>query len=203
MRRTQAGVSLMELLVSVLMTLVIAGALFSVFTNTFEMRDVVVGQGTTETSARTPLDLLADHLRNAQQYWTTGSTTPTLVSQSSVIAAGSATSVTYYRSNSSSDTVQYWLDGTNLKRTDAGGTTIVMSNVQSLAFTYYVNTSGSYNVDYNDNTKYSPITGSSPTNAERPLLGQIKISARVTIDGYSRELASLVRLRNSPFKVHL
>jgi hypothetical protein len=189
----------MELLVSVLMTLVIAGALFSVFTNTFASRDVVVGQGTAETSARTPLDDLADHLRNAQQYWTTGSTQPTQVTQSSVIADATTTSVTYYASNSSTDTVEYSLSGTNLVRTEGGSSSVVMQNVSSLAFTYYRVPSGS--TAYN-NSSATKITGN-PAAADLPYLNQIKIQASVSIDGYSRELVSLVRLRNSPYKVHL
>ena len=196
MRRTRRAVTLIELLVSVLMTLVISGALFTVFTNTFATRDVVVGQGTAETNARTPIDTLADHLRDAQQYWTTGATNPTQVSQSSVIAAASATSVTYYKSNNPSDTVQYWLSGTNLKRTADGTTTIVMSNVNSLQFTYWKS-----NGTYNDSSATN--IGSSPAAADLPYLSQITIRASVNIDGYSRELASLVRLRNSPYKVHL
>src|SRR5947209_14181646 len=111
MSRTRRGVTLIEMLVSLLMTIVIAGALFAIFTNTYQSRDFVVGQGGAETDARTPLDNLADHLRDAQQYWTTGGTTPTAVNQSSVIAAGSKTSVTYYESNNSSDTVRLWLSG--------------------------------------------------------------------------------------------
>jgi hypothetical protein len=184
------------MLVSLLMTLVIAGALFSVFTNTFASRDVVVGQGNAETNVRTPLDTLADHLRDAQQYWTTGSNMPTQVSQSAVIADASATSVTYYKSNSSTDTVQYWLDGTDLKRTADGSTTVVMSNVNSLAFTYWKS-----NGNYNDSSATN--IGSSPAAADLPYLSQITIDASVNIDGYSRELVSLVRLRNSPYKVHL
>lgn len=199
MKRTRAGVTLIELLVSVLMTLVIAGALFTVFTNTFEMRDVVVGQGTTETAARTPIDTLADHLRNGQQYWTTGTVTPTAVNQSSVIADGSATSVTYYRSNSASDTVRYFLDGTNLKRTDGSGTVIVMSDVSSLLFEYFKPEGTSQN--YNDSGVQQ--TATPPVAADLPLLCEIRITARVLKDGYSRELVSRVRLRNSPFKLHL
>lgn len=196
MRRTRAGVTLIELLVSVLMTLVISGALFSVFTNTFATRDVVVGQGNAETSARTPIDNLADHLRDAQQYWTTGSNTPTQVTQSSVIAAATTNSISYYKSNSVSDTVTYWLDGTNLKRTADGTTSIVMSGVNSLSFTYW-KSDGNYN-----DSSATPIVGN-PATADLPLLNQIKIQASVNIDGYSRELASLVRLRNSPYKLHL
>ena len=200
MRCTRAGLTLVEMLVSLLMTLVIAGALFTVFVNTFQSRDVVVGQGTAETNARTPIDDLADHLRDAQQYWTTGASQPSQVTQSKVIADGSATSITYYKSNSSTDTVQYWLDGTNLKRTADGTTSVVLSNVNALQFIYYkTSASGNYN-----NSVVAPTDNpSAPTAAELPYLSQIKITASVNIDGFQRELASLVRLRNSPYKVHL
>jgi len=199
MRRTQAGMSITELLVSLLMTLVISGALFTAFVNTFQARDTVIGQGTVESAARTPIDDLADHLRNAQQYWTTGSTTPTAVTQSMVIAAGTTTSVTYYKSNSSTDTVRYWLSGSNLQRTADGTTTTVLANVQSLLITYYKDAGGNYNVDYNSLTK----TGSTLTSADLPLISEVNIYAKVVIDGFKRDLACRVRLRNSPYKLHL
>lgn len=205
MRRSRSGTTLIEMLVSLLMTLVIGAALFSVFTNTYQMHDAAVGQGTTETAARTPIDDLADHLRDAQQYWNTvAGAQPTSVSQSSVIAAGTASSVTYYESNSSSDTVRYWLSGTNLERTVGGNTTVVLTNVQALTFTYYKAPSGSYNVDYNDVSLFTTTTNANqPSAAELPYLSQIGIDATVTIGGYTRELACVVRLRNSPYKVNL
>jgi hypothetical protein len=185
------------MLVSLLMTLVIAGALFTVFVNTFQSREVVVGQGTAETSARTPIDDLADHLRDAQ-YHKIGSGTS--VTDYSVIADAAATSVTYYKSDSATDTVQYWLDGTDLKRTADGTTTVVLGNVNKLEFVYYKT---GVNGNYNNSVVAQTDNASAPTAAERPYLSQIKITASVTIDGFQRELASLVRLRNSPYKVHL
>jgi Tfp pilus assembly protein PilV len=199
MKRRQMGLTLIELLISLLMSLVVAAGLFSIFTNTFAMHDAVVSQGSAETSARTPLDDVADHLRDAQQYWTTGAVTPTLVTQSSVIANATTTSVTYYRSNLSSDTVRYWLNGTNLTRTAGGTDTVLMGGVKTLTFTYWKapNANGNYN-----NSSATKIIGN-PVAAELPFLNQITIDASVTVDGYSRELVSLVRLRNSPYKVHL
>lgn len=197
MRRSRAGITFIELLVSLLMTIVVAGGLFSVFKNTFESRDFVVGQGGAETAARTPIDVLADHIRNAQQcHIGSGSA----VTDYSVIANGTATSVTYYKSDSSTDTVQYRLNGTNLERIADGATTTVLSGVQSLVIKYYVPSTagGNYN-----NSGVQLIAGASPTAAERPLLIQISIAASVKVDGYVRDMTSLVRLRNSPRKVHL
>lgn len=199
MRRFQAGVSYIELLVSLLMTIVIAGGLFSVFKNTYESRDFVVGQGTAETAARTPIDTLADHIRDAQQcHIGSGSN----VTDYSVIANGTATSVTYYKSDSSTDTVKYWLSGTDLKRTADGSTTTVLSNVQSLQFNYK-KTPASGNYNNLDTNLLDTSNPNAPSAAELPYLSQIAISASVKIDGYVRDMASLVRLRNSPRKIHL
>ena len=199
MSAKRAGVTLVELLVSLLMTIVIAGALFAMFTNTYASRDFAVGQGTAETNARTPLDNLADHLRDAQQYHSVEP--PTAVSQSSVIANGTATSVTYYKSNSSTDTVRLWLNGTDLDRTADGSTTTILSNVQSLEFQYFKTPSTIGN--YNNSSVVATTDIHAPSAAELPLLSQISIRANVNVDGFQRELASVVRLRNSPYKLHL
>jgi hypothetical protein len=200
MRLRSRGASLVELLMSLLMTIIIAGALFAVFTNTYASRDFAVGQGSAETDARTPLDNLADHLRDAQQYHSVEP--PTAVSQSSVIANGTATSVTYYKSNSSSDTVRLWLNGTDLDRTADGSTTTILKNVQTLEFQYFKTPSASGN--YNNSSLVATTDNShSPTAAELPLISEITIRANVNDDGFQRELACVVRLRNSPYKLHL
>ena len=43
----------------------------------------------------------------------------------------------------------------------------------------------------------------SPTAAELPLISEITIRANVNDDGFQRELACVVRLRNRPYKLHL
>lgn len=199
MRLRSRGASLVELLMSLLMTIIIAGALFAVFTNTYASRDFAVGQGSAETDARTPLDNLADHLRDAQQYHSVEP--PTAVSQSSVIANATTTSVTYYKSNSSTDTVRLWLNGTDLDRTADGSTTTILKNVQALEFQYFIPASGSQN--YNNSNVVTTTNPNQPSAAEMPLLCQITIRANVNDDGFQRELACVVRLRNSPYKLHL
>ena len=199
MRLRSRGASLVELLMSLLMTIIIAGALFAVFTNTYASRDFAVGQGSAETDARTPLDNLADHLRDAQQYHSVEP--PTAVSQSSVIANATATSVTYYKSNSSTDTVRLWLNGTDLDRTADGSTSTILKNVQTLEFQYFIPASGSQN--YNNSNVVTTTNPNQPSAAEMPLLCQITIRANVNDDGFQRELACVVRLRNSPYKLHL
>jgi type II secretory pathway component PulJ len=199
MMRKQAGITLMEVLVTTVLMGVIAGGLFQVFANTYSDRDFVVRQGTLETASRTPIDTLADHIRNAQQVHSVEP--PTQVAHSSVLAEGTKTSVTYYKSGSSTDTVKYWLSGTELKRTADGSTVTVLSDVQELEFQYFKLPAGSNN--YNNSSVVPTTDINGPTVAEGPLISQISIRAKVNVDGYLREMASLVRLRNSPYKVNL
>lgn len=173
-----------------------------VFKTTHDTRDFTVGMGNAETQARQPIDTMVDHLRNAQQY-KGGSGTG--ISDYSVIAAGSATSVTYYASNSSTDTVTYGLSGTNLQRQDSSGTTTVLSNVQSLEFRYFKtpNINGSPSGSYNNNSFVATTNINSPSAAELPFLTVIEVRATVLVDGFAREMIGLVRLRNSPRKVRV
>jgi len=143
-------------------------------------------------------------LRDAQQYHSVEP--PVVVADSSCIAAATKTSVTYYKSNNSSDTVKLWLNGTDLSRTADGSTKVVLSHVQSLEFQYYKvlpDSGGNLNYNNNDSLVSATTAINAPTATERPLLVKIKIIASVNNDGYSRELACLVRLRNSPYKLKL
>jgi Tfp pilus assembly protein PilW len=191
------GASILELMASMMMTLVLAGALFTIFTTTHESREFVVGQTDAETQARQPLDRLADHLRNAQQY-KFGSTET--VNSYKVIAAGTATSVEYYASNDPNDTVRYFLSGTNLRRTVGGVTTTVMGNITAFNLSYFVTSStGPYN-----SAGVSPTASpNSPSAAELPLLAVVQMQATILVDGYQRQLNTYIRLRNSPRKIRL
>lgn len=195
----RSGFSLIELMVSIIIMFVIAGALFAVFKNTYESRDFVVGQGLAEATSRTPIDTMADHLRNSQQYKFGSGTS---VGNYKVIESGTRTSVTYYRTDSATDTVRYFLDGTNLKRQEGSGTpVIVLRNVTSLELLYFKTptTAGGYY-----NASVAPTTDVHvPASAELPYLKQIEIRANVSVDGFQREMVGLVRLRNSPRKVRL
>lgn len=191
-----------ELLVSLVISLVVAGGLFMVFLTTHDSRDFTVGMGNAETQARTPIDIMCDHLRNAQQFKAGGGTG---VGDYTVISAGTATSVTYYASNSSTDVVTYAKSGTNLVRTDTTGTTTVMPNVQSLEFRYFKTplVGGNPSGGYNNGSFVATTNANSPTNAELPFLTVIEVRATVQVDGFAREMISYVRLRNSPRKVRV
>lgn len=203
------GLTLIELMVTMLLILVVSGALVSVFADSIAMSETVVRYNDAATEARRPIDQLADHLRNAQEYKT--SNTSTDPGQYYAIYAGTATSVTYVATSGSfsvgsPDLVTYALSGTNLTRTADGLTTTVLPNVTSLEFRYYklLGSNGQYNSDeanYLSDGDVVPCTNiNAPTSGEFPLLIRIDILATVTVDGVAQQMVSSVRLRNSPFK---
>lgn len=185
------GTTLVELLVALIILMVIGLGAFQFFISSNLAHESVVAGNAAITDARQPVDIVADHLRNAQQY-TTDSITY------SVISAATATSVTYYV-DSAGATVNYALSGTTLQRIDATGTTNVLYNVSSLTFTYYLSpTTSTYYTD--------TLTVGDPslfTVTERARIAEIKIAGSVTVDGYPRSFSTVVRLRNSPRKVRL
>ena len=189
--RRNSGLTIIELVITLVITLVVSGALLRVFVDSTTNQVFVEGQNDAEAQARQPLDTLIDHLRNAQA---------SKADDLAVIQSGAANSVTYYSSNSGIETVRYFLDGTDLKRTESAVTNIVMGNVQELEFTYFkANTSPPR---YYTGTVPTDDPNA-PTAEELPLLAQINVRVVANVDGYMRQLEGFVRLRNSPFKGRL
>lgn len=190
MRRI-SGLTIIELVITLVITLMITGTLLRVFVDSTTNQVFVENQNDAEAKARQPLDTLIDHLRNAQA---------AKDADLAVIQSGTADSVTYYSSNSSVDTVRYFLDGTDLKRTENGVTTVVMGDVQELEFTYFQSNVSPPQYYTGTVTTADP---NAPTADELPLLAQIDVRVVANVDGYVRELQGFVRLRNSPFKGRL
>ena len=189
--RRNSGLSLIELVISLVITLMISGALLRVFVDSITNQVFVESQNDAEAQARQPLDALIDHLRNAQ------ASGP---ADLAVIQSGTATAVTYYTSNIGTETVQYFLDDTDLKRTEGGVTNLVMRDVEELEFTYFKS-------NLSPARYYTSTVPTDDPNApaaeELILLAQINVRIVADIDGYTRELEGFVRLRNSPFKDRL
>jgi len=186
--RRNSGLSLIELMVTMMISLVIAGGLFKVFVDTTTHHVGVIDANDAETMSRQPLDTLVDHMRGAQAVEIGGTY--------QAIKSGTATSVEYYFLESSTDVVKYFLDGTDLKRLEGGVTTVEITDVQSLEFRYYLSASTRY---YSNGT--IPATDiNAPTSAELPLIAKIEVVVDVTSGGFTRQLVGDVRLRNSPFK---
>jgi len=189
--RLRRGGMLVELIVSLLVAMLIGAGIFEYFnssSNAFESNRI---GNMAITDARQPIDIVADHIRNAQQYTPDGTTY-------TVIESAAATSITYYADGSGA-TVTYALDGTDLERTDSSGTEVVLSNVTSLQFKYFLSNS-STTYYFTDLTESDPSTF---TLVERSRVTVVEVSGAVTVQGTPRSFRTQIRLRNSPRKTKL
>ncbi len=142
--------------------------------------------------ARTAIDTMSDHLRNA----TMNTSTSTGVANS-CLSAASANSVTYYTSSAGTSYVTYTLTGSNLTRSVTGGAAVNEAyGLTALSFTYYK--AATYE------TPWQPCTTpSAPTAAELPYVCGIQINATTSYNGVSTQLTTTVRLRNAPIKTSM
>jgi hypothetical protein len=178
------------MLVGLLASFLVGAVLMSAMQSTVTARETVNEQNESQTNVRQPIDLMADHLRNAQL---------TTATPEKAVSAASATSVTYYTDSAGSQ-VTYFLSGSNLMRTEGDATmspSTVLTGVTSLQFTYYK--IATYNA-----AGFAPCSSpSAPTTAELPRLSAVQIDATVAQDGFTATYSTLVRLRNSPKKTRL
>jgi hypothetical protein len=188
--RRERGAVLVDMVAGLLISFLVGSMIMSAMQTSISSRETVIEQNQSQTDARQPLDLMADHLRNAQL----SSSAPY-----QVVATGTATTITYY-SDSARSSVSYFLSGTTLMRTEGdlnATATPVLTGVTSLQFIYY--RIASYNA-----SGFTPCTSpSAPTASELQRLAAIQIDATVTQDGYTSSYSTLVRLRNSPRKTTL
>ncbi len=182
------GYSLIELVVTLAIILVVGVGLSQVFLSVFASENTVTTQNDATTNARTPIDVLADHLRNAQGVKVSNVYYP-------AISAAAQSEITYR--TEANTTVRYWLDGTSLKRTDSAGTTVVMTGVSSLVFTYYKAAS------YYSSTYTTTVDSHAPASDELRYLSIVLIDCTVTSGSVSQVFRTSVRLRNSPQKTAL
>lgn len=205
MSRRRRAITLVELLVSVLILGVLGSVLYSVFGMTFRMHDVVIGQNNAFTDTRKGIDLMADHIRNAQRLETT---------PYNAVVSGTIDDLTYYwydgvTKDSNGTITGYVVGGSNvntphtlrvrkngsvIEMIDGGTTTTLASNIASLTLTYYKMSTG-YTGAWSTTTDPN-----APTNAELPRIAGIEIKVGVARDGYTTEYKTMVRLRNSPRK---
>ena len=184
MRRNRGG-TLTEYLISLAMSSIVIGGAFWLYADSTSQANFVDRYNDAEMNSRQQVDLLLDHIRNAQTCKDAGHI---------AISAGTATSLSYYGSDSTSDVIMYSLSGTNLVRSANSASKTVLGGVSSLEFTYYVISSGSLVTTSNPNA---------PTTGELSSLAAIEVEAMANVDGIERKLAGIVRLRNSPYKTKL
>src|SRR5688572_22350849 len=165
--KKQRGAILVDMIVGLLLSFLVGAVIMSAMQTSISSRDTVIEQNQSQTDARQPLDLMADHLRNAQL----ASTSPY-----QVLSAATASSITYY-TDSSRSLVSYFLDGTTLKRTEGNllaNPSIVLTGVTSLRFVYYKIAS------YNASGFVACTSPTAPTSTELTFLAAIQIDATVT-----------------------
>ena len=191
--RLRSGRTLIEALIAALLSLFVGSALLMLIQSTMTARTTVLDGNAAMRDTRDCLDALENGIRNAQMVGTSG-----------VFSAATGSSITCYTNQAGTTTTRYWLDTTTtpyaFKQTVAGVTTVLLTDVQSITFTYYVNSSTNYTSAGPWNTSAS---ASAPTAAEIPNIGAVSISVSITNGGVSRTLTTLVRLRNSPAKPHI
>jgi hypothetical protein len=186
---------LIETLCALLMGLLTGAALLAVIQVTMMVRTTNMGPSEADTETRRQVDEMCDRLRSAQPN-TVGSTTP-------VFTAASTSSVTIY-SDTSGDTMQFWLNTAaspaELEETTVvsgvSTTTVLLTGVTALQFTYYEQPSLLYTAA--SSTWTTTANPNAPVAAELPKIGAVDVHITVTFDNYSRQLYSIVRLRNSP-----
>jgi hypothetical protein len=187
---------LIETLCALLMGLLTGAALLSVIQITLSVRTTTMGPSESDTETRRQTDLMCDHIRNAQSN--------TVGSVQQAITAASATSVTFY-SDTSGNTNQFWLNTSvspaALEQTSIVSgvttTTVLLSGVTALQFTYYEQPTTQYTAA--SSTWTTTANPNAPVASELPNIGAITLHLTVSYDNYSRQLYSVVRLRNSPY----
>ena len=192
MRRIRGGM-LIELLVTLVILMIIGAGVFQYFVSANIGNESVMSGNAAITYARQPVDIVADHIRNAQQYTSNGGVTY------SVIHAAGPTSITYYGTEAGAQ-VTYALSGSTLQRTDAGGTTDVLTNISSLNFRYFLAPGSTVYYSSVALVEGDPATF---TLTERSRIAVVELSGSVVVNGYPRSFKTEIRLRNSPRKQRL
>lgn len=192
-RMRRAG-TLVEMLVAMLLSLFVGTTLLMLVQSTMSARTSVQDGNGAIRDTRDALDAVENALRNAQ-----------MVTGQGVLSAASSNSITCYTNTAGTTTTRYWLDTSVtpnvFKKTVAGVTTSVLSDVTALTFTYYV--SSGTNFTSVSSLWTTTTSATSPTATERANLGAVAITVTVTSGGVSRTLTTFVRLRNSPTKTHV
>ncbi len=191
--RARAGRTLLEALIATMLALFLGSALIMLVQSTITARSVVLDGNASMRDTRRSLDTLESGLRNAQ------------MNAGQVFTAASSSSITCSTAMSGNATARYWLDTTttpySFKQTVGGVTTVLLTDVQSLALTYYVGTGANFTAP---SGQWATTTNANaPTAAELPNIGAVGITASITSGGVSHTLTTLVRLRNSPAKTHI
>ncbi len=175
---------MLQMVLSGGMGLLVAAMLLMFVRVTMVSQQLTTDQHNAELIAWRPMHRLADNLRKAQIYG------------SQMISAGTATTVTIY-DDTSGNTSYYWLDSIaiphTLNRTRGLATQTLATGMTSLQFTYYLATGKTPAQGACWVTTANPHA---PTTAELPNVVAVGITITMPLDGSTRTMTSVVRLRN-------
>ena len=183
------GMILIETLCALLMGLFTGAALLAVIQITISVRSTTMGPSESDTETRRQLDEMCDKLRSAQPI--------TVGSGLQVFSATASSSVTIYTDTSGS-TTRFWLNTAvspaALEQTTVvsgvSTTTVLLSGVTALQFTYYEQPSTLYTAP--SATWTTTANPNAPVAAEMPKIGTVDVHITVSYNGYSRQLYSVV-----------
>jgi hypothetical protein len=190
-RVLRAGSTLIEVLIVAVITMLIAGMLGTTFSGMNQVWSMITGYNPALADHRAAIDMLSEHIRNAQ-----GCRVAANGVLNSVLDSGTATEIEYYTDKDSCDTVRYFLSGGNLMREADGVQTKVASNVTNLQFTYL--TSTTYH------SAWTPtMSASTPSMGELKNLSGVRMQLTTSVNDQSVTSNVTIRLRNSPRKSRL
>ena len=186
--RVHRGAAMLQLLLSSLMSLLVGTMLLMFVRIHMVSRQLAMDQHSSELTAWRPMHRIADNLRKAYAYGSSGE----------VFSAATATSFTIY-DDSAGTTSRYWLDATQtppvLNRTRGTQTQMLANGLQSLTFKYYLATGMPLSQGSCWTTTANP---NAPTASEMPNIVAVGITITTTVGGGTRTMTTAVRLRNGP-----
>jgi type II secretory pathway pseudopilin PulG len=172
-RKRQSGMTLIEVLIVGLMTVLIGCGLWTLLRSSYDSQQNLLDQNTAGASVRVNVDTIVDGLRQATS-----------------ISAATISDLTYGYSDSAgnSHTIRYWTNNGNLLRTIDGapnGGTVVGTGVTLLTFTYYT---------WNVNSWVSTVSPSTPS-----LIGAVDVTIQTNVNGATRLASGSVQIRQKRF----
>lgn len=189
------GSTLIEIMLAGMAALMVGAALIILVQTSYSSQQITVQENLAYVTVRKTLDTLTDHLRNAQEN--------PVSSTYCVFSAATSNSITLY-TDTSQNTERYYIDTAtspySLKRTQTvsgvATTTVILSGINSMTFTYYLPSGSTYNAA-TWNTTANP---NAPTSTELPNVAAVGVSVNVTVGSCTRTITTFVRLRNSPYR---
>lgn len=191
-RRFQAGLTMIELVVTLVIVSLTLGMVFWGLISLQTLWNNMLDQNTLVSQNRAALDTVVDHIRDAQPCQNASNGT-----YNSVIAASAAGYITYYTDSANCGTAKYYVASGNLYRLVGTTSTIVAQNVTGLTAVYYTSTS------YNSATLTATTSANSPSSTELPNLNSALVTVNSSLNGKTASSSTWVRFRNSPKKATL